>query len=148
VQSKRNDPFPVIAYLNTERIRLATHLCKNMTGDIDSLQLQFEKHDIQGLLSAVEDLFLRLSGVNFTVEVEPERSLAAAASAGALTYPSENDADPPMRGIAAESELEMLHPVAETQHATAPAESAEESAEPARAIPPGSVDAPPQRRLG
>src|SRR5262249_34870304 len=26
LQSKRNDPFPVIAYLNNERIRLATHL--------------------------------------------------------------------------------------------------------------------------
>src|SRR4051812_2762861 len=128
VQSKRNDPFPVLAYLNTERIRLATHLCKNMSSDIDSLQLRFEKHDVEGLLSAVEDLFLRLSGLNFSIEVEPARALAAAASVGALTFPDDNAEEPPTRGIAAESDLELVHPVVEPhseeqQNATAPAEA-------------------------
>jgi hypothetical protein len=153
VQSKRNDPFPVLAYLNTERIRLATHLCKNMSGDIDSLQLQFEKHDVEGLLSAVEDLFLRLSGLNFSVEVEPARALAAAASAGALSFPNDDDAEPATRGVAAESELELVHQAAEPdpaepQDASAPSDTSQESSEPTRALPPGSVDSPPQRRLG
>src|SRR4051794_12787976 len=119
VQSKRNDPFPVLNYLNTERIRLATHLCKNMSGDIDSLELQFDKHDVEGLLSAVEDLFLRLSGVNFSVEVEDVRAKAAVAgvSAGALTGPPDDDHDQvePVRGIAleVEQELEIVHPIGE-----------------------------------
>src|SRR3954469_3297791 len=112
VQSKRNDPFPVLAYLNAERIRLATHLCKNMSGDIDSLQLQFEKHDVEGLLSAVEDLFLRLSGLNFSVEVEPARAKAAAAATGAMVFPAQEDSDDSIRGLT-ETELQLLHPVSE-----------------------------------
>jgi len=156
VQSKRNDPFPVLAYLNTERIRLATHLCKNMTGDIDSLQLQFEKHDVEGLLSAVEDLFLRLSGLSFSVEVEGGRAMAAAAgaSSGALTGPAEDEQEAPMRGIATEQDLEVVRPVGDPEAdepgnslASGEAESGDEQRT-SRGIPPGSVDAPPHRRLG
>lgn len=153
VQSKRNDPFPVLAYLNTERIRLATHLCKNMTSDIDSLQLQFEKHDVEGLLSAVEDLFLRLSGLSFTVEVENSRARAAAAGveSGALTGPAEEQEEP-LRGIALEQDLEEVHPLgdpeADDSGKTVTSGEAVEEPQPSRGIPPASVDAPPHRRLG
>jgi len=157
VQSKRNDPFPVLNYLNTERIRLATHLCKNMSGDIDSLQLQFDKHDVAGLLSAVEDLFLRLSGVNFSVEVEDVRAKAAVAGVfvGALTGPDDHDQLEQVRGIAleVETELEVVHPVGESgsdgsgssQAADEATAAAEE--QPSRGIAPGTVDAEPQRRI-
>ena len=149
VQSKRNDPFPVLAYLNTERIRLATHLCKNMSGDIDSLQLQFEKHDVEGLLSAVEDLFLRLSGLHFSVEVETVRAMAAGAAAGnALNSNNDEPAEEPLRGISAESELELVHPVGEPGSNSGGETSAAEETSESRGIPPGSVDASPQRRLG
>ena len=154
VQSKRNDPFPVLAYLNTERIRLATHLCKNMTSDIDSLQLQFEKHDVEGLLSAVEDLFLRLSGLSFSVEVEGGRAKAAAAGASsvALTGPVEDEQEVPMRGITLEQDLEVIHPVGdpeadESENSLVPGEPVSGD-EPAHGIPAGSADAPSQRRLG
>jgi hypothetical protein len=152
-QSKRNDPFPVLAYLNNERVRLATHLCKNMTGDIDSLQLQFEKHDVEGLLSAVEDLFLRLSGLNFSVEIEGTRAKAAAASAGEMALPSDDDIEQPMRGTAGESDLELVHPVSgpeldDPEQTMASKESPSgDGADLARGIAPGSVDSPPQRRI-
>ena len=155
VQSKRNDPFPVLAYLNTERIRLATHLCKNMTSDIDSLQLQFEKHDVEGLLSAVEDLFLRLSGLNFSVEIEDVRAkaMAAGASSGILTGPADEEPEP-LRGITLEQDLEVVQPIGDPEAdesgdslASSEAASADESRT-SRGIPPGSVDAPSQRRLG
>jgi hypothetical protein len=155
VQSKRNDPFPVLAYLNTERIRLATHLCKNMSGDIDSLQLRFEKHEVEGLLSAVEDLFLRLSGLNFSVEIEDVRAKAAAAAAGsALITSNDDDEREPIRGIAVESELELVNPIGEPdgedpeEAQTSDASLTEERPEPARGIPPGNVDTSPQRRIG
>src|SRR4051812_16060650 len=87
LQATHNDPFPVIAYLNNERIRLATHLCRNLTNDMDALQLKFERREVEGLLSSVEDLFQRLAGFNFSIEEVPlpDRAVAAVA-AGAETY--------------------------------------------------------------
>jgi hypothetical protein len=119
--------------------------------------LQFDKHDVEGLLSAVEDLFLRLSGVNFSVEVEDVRAKAAAAgvSVAALTGPDDDDQVEPIRGIAleVETELEVVHPIGESgndapdssQAADEPTAAAEE--QPSRGIAPGSVDAAPQRRI-
>jgi hypothetical protein len=76
----------VIASLNNERIRLATHLCRNLTNDMDALQLKFERREVEGLLSSVEDLFQRLAGFNFSIEEVPMPDRVAAAAAGAETY--------------------------------------------------------------
>jgi hypothetical protein len=100
LQAKHNDPFPVIAYLNNERIRLATHLCRNLTNDMDALQLKFERREVEGLLSAVEDLFQRLAGFNFSIEeAVPEKAARVAAGAEAYLEPIEEPQLETLNGI-------------------------------------------------
>jgi hypothetical protein len=134
LQAKHNDPFPVIAYLNNERIRLATHLCRNLTNDMDALQLKFERREVEGLLSSVEDLFQRLAGFNFSIE-EPVQ-MAAAAAAGAETYlePIEEPTVETLYGIRVEGAANADQPAPES--------------EVAEAIPPASERDTSRRRSG
>lgn len=137
LQAKRDDPFPVIAYLNNERIRLATHLCRNLTNDMDALQLKFERREIDGLLSSVEDLFQRLAGFNFSIE-EPVQERAAATAAGAETYLEPVD----------EPQLETLKGIRLEGAAPSGNEPAGEQNEATDGIPPSSERDNDRRRSG
>jgi hypothetical protein len=136
LQAKRDDPFPVIAYLNNERIRLATHLCRNLTNDMDALQLKFERREVEGLLSSVEDLFQRLAGFNFSIEeAVPEKSTAVAA--GAETY-----LEP------VEPQLETLNGIRLDGSAAAAEAPTGEQNEAAEGMPPSSERDDTRRRSG
>jgi hypothetical protein len=130
LQAKHNDPFPVIAYLNNERIRLATHLCKNLAHDMDALQLKVEGREVEGLLSSVEDLFQRLAGFNFSVEEVPERAAAVAASAETYLEPVDEV------------------PTVEAAYGVAGQAAEPEPSENAEALPPASDHPEPRRRSG
>jgi hypothetical protein len=130
LQAKHNDPFPVIAYLNNERIRLATHICKNLASDMDALHMKLGGREVEGLLSSVEDLFQRLAGFSFSVEEVPERAIAVAASAETYLEPVE---DVPT--------VEAAYGVAAQGTGPEPGESAE-------AMPAASEREEPRRRSG
>jgi len=137
LQHKRSDPFPVIAYLNNERIRLATHLCRNLTNDMDALQLKFERREVEGLLSSVEDLFQRLAGFNFSIEeAVPEKAGAVAAGAEAYLEPIEEPQLETLNGIRIEGPAPS---------GDAPASEQEQAAE---GMPPASERDNPRRRSG
>jgi hypothetical protein len=68
LQSKNADVLPVVAYLNSERIRIATYLCRNLAAEIGEMDVSRRAVEFENLLSAVEDLFQRLAGFRFAVE--------------------------------------------------------------------------------
>lgn len=65
IHDQRDDPFPVLNYINVERLRLATDACRTLASDIDALDPRLPKQELQDLLHAVEELFGRLSIMDF-----------------------------------------------------------------------------------
>lgn len=68
LQNKNADVLPVVAYLNSERIRIATYLCRNLAAEIGEMDVSRRAVEFENLLSAVEELFQRLAGFRFAVE--------------------------------------------------------------------------------
>ncbi|MDP9263729.1 MAG: PilZ domain-containing protein [Acidobacteriota bacterium] len=62
LHAKRDDPFPVISFLNLERVRLVTLMCQHLAKDIQAVQLEVPKQEIAALVRAVEDLFQNWPG--------------------------------------------------------------------------------------
>jgi hypothetical protein len=60
-------PNEVLAFLNTERIRLATRLCQHLNSDIKRQEIDRQSPYLAGLLETVETLFTRLAGFEFRV---------------------------------------------------------------------------------
>ncbi len=68
LQSKNADVLPVVAYLNSERIRIATYLCRNLAAEIAEMDVSRRAVEFENLLTAVEELFQRLAGFRFAME--------------------------------------------------------------------------------
>lgn len=66
IHDRRDDPFPVLNYINVERLHLATKVCRNLCNDMQSIDPHLPKDELQQLLHTVEDLFAHLSIVDFT----------------------------------------------------------------------------------
>jgi hypothetical protein len=67
LQDRNENPFPVLSYLNTERIRLATRTCRALFEDMRTNEVKSNKRQLNDLLHAVEDLFTHLAGIDFSV---------------------------------------------------------------------------------
>ena len=65
LQDKKKSPFPVVTYLNTERIRLATKLCQTLHTEMKRNEVPIQKAHLSELLEAVEELFTHLAGIDF-----------------------------------------------------------------------------------
>jgi hypothetical protein len=83
LQREDRDPLPVLSFLNSERITLATKLCESLHHELQKTDVKRQKPKLNGLLNAVEKLFTGLAGIDFTV-VAPE---AEAADGNALDGP-------------------------------------------------------------
>ncbi len=70
-----DEAFTVHRYLNRERIRLATEICRTLCNDIRVTEPGLPPSELEGLLEAVENLFTQLAG--FTVPPAEERESAA-----------------------------------------------------------------------
>ncbi len=64
---QRDTAFPVLTYLNAERIAVATRLCESLYNELQKPDVSRQKFKLEGLLSAVERLFTRLAGIDFHV---------------------------------------------------------------------------------
>lgn len=76
---EQREPFPVLSYLNAERIALATRLCESLLHELQKTDIARQKLKLEGLLTAVEKLFTRLAGIDFTV-LDPHEEANAASS--------------------------------------------------------------------
>lgn len=72
LQKQDKDPFPVLSFLNAERINLATKLCDSLHQELQRTEVKRQKIKLNGLLSAVEKLFTGLAGIDFTVVAPDE----------------------------------------------------------------------------
>jgi len=79
LDSRKEDMFPVLTYLNDERIRVATQLCRSLSKDMQAMDLKLGKSNLEELLGAVEDLFSHLAGFNL-MEIEPPTPVASPAA--------------------------------------------------------------------
>ena len=75
LDDRKEDMFPVLTYLNDERIRVATQLCKSLAKDMQATDLKLEKGELEGLLRAVEDLFSHLAGFSLVEESTPPSAI-------------------------------------------------------------------------
>lgn len=89
LQKKHADPLPVVAYLNSERIRIATFLCQNLAAEIGAMEVDRKTKHFENLLHAVEDLFQRLAGFRFAME---DKTLEEAPSLPAPSHRGEDRA--------------------------------------------------------
>ncbi|HUK88295.1 MAG TPA: PilZ domain-containing protein [Terriglobales bacterium] len=72
LHAQQDDPFTVHSYLNRERIRLATEICRTLCHDIRVTEPNLPPSELEGLLDAVESLFTQLAGFNVgPAEAEP-----------------------------------------------------------------------------
>jgi hypothetical protein len=74
LQSKNADVLPVVAYLNSERIRIATYLCRNLAAEIAEVDVNRHAVEFENLLRAVEELFQRLADFRFAMDERTEMS--------------------------------------------------------------------------
>jgi len=61
------DPFAAVQQLNTERMRLAGHLCKHLRADMQAMKMNFPAEESARLLKTVEDLFAQLTGLDLVL---------------------------------------------------------------------------------
>lgn len=91
---QRSTPFPVLSYLNAERIAVATRLCESLFNELQRTDVSRQKLKLEGLLSAVERLFTKLAGIDFLLldptasNGDPAGAEAGFASAEAVTNES------------------------------------------------------------
>jgi len=67
LDSSEKDTFAVIEYLSSERIRLATALCRGLVHEMRTTEIKLPEKQCRDLLSAVEELFTLLAGFDFTI---------------------------------------------------------------------------------
>ncbi len=82
LQGAEKDTFAVIQYLNSERIRLATQLCRGLAEELRTTEIKLPEKDCRELLVSVEELFTLLAGFDFTILHEESTDKHSAASAG------------------------------------------------------------------
>jgi len=93
IQGRHADPYPVVVYLNSERIRIATFLCQNLAAEIGAMDVDRKTQHFENLLRAVEDLFQRLAGFRFAMEDK-------ATADGPFPEPSRGEsAEPPVKSL-------------------------------------------------
>src|SRR5580658_591473 len=61
LQQQRRDPYTVLGLLSEERVRRATQIAKDLTMDLESLELGLETEGLQKLFEAVDNLHERLA---------------------------------------------------------------------------------------
>src|SRR5207248_4722909 len=66
LDGKREDMFPVLTYLNNERVQVASGLCRSLCKDLQTMDLKLEQSALEELLRAVEDLFAHLAGFSMS----------------------------------------------------------------------------------
>ncbi len=97
LHASQDDAFTVHRYLNRERIRLATEICRTLCHDIRVTEPELPPSELEGLLDAVEDLFTQLAGFSVIPAEEPEAALPPAEpEAGAPPQTQIPDASPPL----------------------------------------------------
>ncbi|MEO6119529.1 MAG: hypothetical protein ABIP12_02475, partial [Terriglobales bacterium] len=84
---QRHTPFPMLSYLNAERIAVATRLCESLYNELQKTDVTRQKLKLEGLLTAVERLFTKLAGIDFhvldpTADADPAPKLEAARADG------------------------------------------------------------------
>jgi hypothetical protein len=67
LEQSQLSPYPVLSYLNAERIALATRLCDSLNNEFQRSDIRRQKKNLDGLLAAVEKLFTRLAGIDLSV---------------------------------------------------------------------------------
>ncbi len=61
LQGQHRDPYSVLGILSEERVRRATQIAKDLTIDLESLELGLETKGLANLFHAVEGLYERLT---------------------------------------------------------------------------------------
>jgi hypothetical protein len=61
LQQQDRDPYSVLGILSVERVRRATQITKDLTIDLESMEVSLETGGLADLFSAVESLQLRLA---------------------------------------------------------------------------------------
>jgi hypothetical protein len=61
LQQQHRDPYSVLGVLSQERVRRATQIARDLTIDLESLELGLETEGLANLLGAVEGLYERLA---------------------------------------------------------------------------------------
>jgi hypothetical protein len=61
LQQQHRDPYTVLGRLSEERVRRATQIAKDLTLDLESLELGIETEGLVSLFRAIEDLHERLT---------------------------------------------------------------------------------------
>jgi hypothetical protein len=60
LQQQNRDPYTVLGILSEERVRRATQITKDLSLDLESLELDLKTEGLTGLFEAVEGLYERL----------------------------------------------------------------------------------------
>ncbi len=82
LQGAEKDTFAVVQYLASERIRLATLLCRNLAQELRGTEIKLPDKACRELLSAVEELFTQLAGFDFVIQEETPARPEISADAG------------------------------------------------------------------
>jgi hypothetical protein len=61
LKTQNRDPYTILSQLSSERVRRATQLTKDLTIDLESLELGLETEGLQKLFEAVKALHERLA---------------------------------------------------------------------------------------
>ena len=61
LQLQKRDPYKIIPILSAERVRRATQITRDLTVDLESLELGLETEGLEGLYQSVKRLHERLS---------------------------------------------------------------------------------------
>ena len=67
LEGEKQGQADVIAFLNTERIRLATKICQQLCHDLKRQEIDRQSPHLADLLESVEELFTRLAGFEFKI---------------------------------------------------------------------------------
>jgi hypothetical protein len=74
LQQHHRDPYTVLDVLSKERVRRATQITKDLTVDLESLELSLDTEGLLELFQAVEGLYERLAPL-FRKDGSPARTL-------------------------------------------------------------------------
>jgi len=61
LQQQHRDPYTVLSLLSEERVRRAAQLTKDLTIDLESLELGLETEGLQKLFEAIKGLYERMA---------------------------------------------------------------------------------------
>lgn len=106
LHASQDEAFTVHRYLNRERIRLATEICRTLCNDIRVTEPDLPPSELEGLLDAVENLFTQLAGFSVTPMEEAEPA-ATAPEAGVSLPPEPRLSEAPRPAPAEGGELQQ-----------------------------------------